>query len=171
MTLEEKEFHVMKTGPLTYSVNGTEYLAEFTARANSWSAIINERVYVVDALRNGVQAANGTDDTLHLIVNGEERVARVDDKRSLLRKSLGRKSLAGQGEVTICSPMPGLVVKVEVNNGDNVTKAQGLLTLEAMKMENEIRATARGRVKAIHVSTGRSVEKGESLIVIDPNVE
>ncbi|MBI3006567.1 MAG: biotin/lipoyl-binding protein [Ignavibacteriales bacterium] len=65
--------------------------------------------------------------------------------------------------------MPGLVVNVEVKEGTRVTAGQGLVVLEAMKMENEIKASSSGTVRAIHVSPGRVVEKGEPLISLEHN--
>ena len=63
--------------------------------------------------------------------------------------------------------MPGKVVEVLVAVGDEIEKDQGLLIIEAMKMENEIRATAAGKVKEIRVSPGQAVESGELLIELE----
>jgi biotin carboxyl carrier protein len=60
--------------------------------------------------------------------------------------------------------MPGLVVRVEVSEGDEVGPGQGLVIVEAMKMENELRADVAARVKAVHVKPGEAVEKDQVLI-------
>ena len=62
--------------------------------------------------------------------------------------------------------MPGLIARVEVVPGDEVVPGKGLLVLEAMKMENEIRSGVSGKVLKIHVEKGRAVEKGEPLVTI-----
>ena len=67
---------------------------------------------------------------------------------------------------TVVAPMPGTVIQVAVNNGDNVTKGQTLLVLEAMKMENEIMAPADGVVQEVKVTQGVSVNAGDILIVL-----
>ncbi len=67
---------------------------------------------------------------------------------------------------TIVAPMPGTVLHVGVNIGDNVIKGQTLLVLEAMKMENEIMAPADGVVQELNVTKGVSVNAGEILIVL-----
>lgn len=72
-------------------------------------------------------------------------------------------SVAGE---SITSPMPGNILKVMVNVGDSVKRGQVLLILEAMKMENEIVASADGTVKAVNVTVGTTVDTGASLIVI-----
>jgi biotin carboxyl carrier protein len=72
----------------------------------------------------------------------------------------------GAGKVT--APMPGKVVKVLVTVGQQVTARQGVAVIEAMKMENELRAQAGGRVKSVLVSPGTVVEKGALLIELEP---
>jgi pyruvate carboxylase subunit B len=63
--------------------------------------------------------------------------------------------------------MPGLVVRVLVEAGQQVTQGAGLVVLEAMKMENELRAAAPGCVAAVRVRPGDTVEKGQSLIELE----
>jgi len=70
------------------------------------------------------------------------------------------------GSEIIKSPMPGLIVKILKKVGDNVQMGEPILLLEAMKMENEIRASASGIVKSISAKENSSVEKGESLLEI-----
>ncbi len=73
----------------------------------------------------------------------------------------------GEGDVTLVAPMPGRVVRVLVSAGDEVTARQGIVVVEAMKMENELRAPRAGRVKEIGVAAGTSVEAGRVLAVIE----
>jgi biotin carboxyl carrier protein len=63
--------------------------------------------------------------------------------------------------------MPGLVLRLEVSVGATVRAGQGLIVLEAMKMENEIKAGLAGVVKAIHVAPGQAVEKGAPLVELE----
>jgi biotin carboxyl carrier protein len=67
----------------------------------------------------------------------------------------------------ILAPMPGKVVRVLVHTGDAVRASQPLVVVEAMKMENELRAGRDGRVAAIHVQEGASVEAGTLVVVIE----
>jgi len=68
------------------------------------------------------------------------------------------------GAVKITAPMPGTVLKVNVNAGDTVKKGQILLILEAMKMENEIVAPSDGKIADVNVSSGSSVNSGDVLL-------
>jgi pyruvate carboxylase subunit B len=63
--------------------------------------------------------------------------------------------------------MPGLIVRVNVSVGDRVEAGQGIVVMEAMKMENELRATAAGTVWSINVTSGTAVEKGALLVELD----
>lgn len=68
------------------------------------------------------------------------------------------------GAATITAPMPGTIIKINVNSGDVVSKGQVLLILEAMKMENEITAPADGKVVSVNVTSGASVNVGDVLV-------
>jgi pyruvate carboxylase subunit B len=79
--------------------------------------------------------------------------------------------LAGAGDRggvggKVKAPMPGLVLRVEVEEGDTVAAGAGLVVLEAMKMENEIKSPVAGRVAAVHVSGGQAVDKGMVMVEV-----
>jgi biotin carboxyl carrier protein len=74
---------------------------------------------------------------------------------------------AGAGPQRVAAPMPGKIVRVLVKPGDEVKARQGVVVVEAMKMENELRAARDGRVKEVHVAEGALVESGRLLVVIE----
>jgi len=74
---------------------------------------------------------------------------------------------AGNGPQRITAPMPGKIARVLVNVGDEVAARQGLAVVEAMKMENELRASRPGRVREVTVVQGQSVEAGTVLVVVE----
>lgn len=71
------------------------------------------------------------------------------------------------GASSIVAPMPGTILKVNVNNGDLVKKGQVLLILEAMKMENEIVAPIDGKIASVNVEKGKSVSVGDVMVSLD----
>lgn len=73
----------------------------------------------------------------------------------------------GAGPQRVTAPMPGKIVRVLVAPGDDVIARQGLVVVEAMKMENELRASRPGRVREVGVAEGQSVDAGAVLIVVD----
>src|SRR6266545_4088011 len=109
----------------------------------------------------------------HLLLAGHSwTVDAVDDRTRQIQALTGRgKAPSGGGVVK--APMPGLVVRVEVEVGQHVDTGAGLVVVEAMKMENELRATRPGVVQTIHVAPGQTVDKGASLVTLGPlqNVE
>jgi biotin carboxyl carrier protein len=88
----------------------------------------------------------------------------VVDERTRHLQRLTESGERRAGQLTLRAPMPGLVVRILAAPGQTVDAGQGLVVLEAMKMENELRATARGVVRAVQVSEGQAVEKGALLL-------
>lgn len=79
----------------------------------------------------------------------------------------GETAAGGSGPQQVVAPMPGKIVKLLVAPGDAVGPRQGLVVIEAMKMENELRASRAGRVKAVKVAEGQSVEAGVLLVTVE----
>jgi pyruvate carboxylase subunit B len=95
------------------------------------------------------------------------RAEAIDERTRAIREMTGAGG-AALGPAPIRAPMPGLVVKVEVEEGDVVEAGQGMAIVEAMKMENELKAEGPGVVSTIHVAAGDTVEKDQILIDLDP---
>ena len=89
------------------------------------------------------------------------------DERTRAIQDLAAASGGPKGPAPLVAPMPGLIVRVNVAPGDTVVAGAGLVVMEAMKMENELRAPAAGRVKAVHASPGTAVEKGTVLVELE----
>jgi pyruvate carboxylase subunit B len=89
------------------------------------------------------------------------------DERARAIRELSKASSAPVGPAPLVAPMPGLIVRVTVKPGDDVKAGQGLVVMEAMKMENELRAVAAGRVKAVPAQPGMAVEKGVLLVELE----
>ena len=79
------------------------------------------------------------------------------------RKILNGKSSTKQYQI-VRAPMPGMILKINKKNGDEVKVGDSLIIFEAMKMENEIKASKNGFIKEVHVKEGSSIEKNEALI-------
>jgi biotin carboxyl carrier protein len=89
------------------------------------------------------------------------------DERTRQIRDVSAANAAPSGPAPVIAPMPGLVVRVRVAVGDRVEAGQGVVVMEAMKMENELRATAAGVVKSIEVEAGTAVEKGTLLVALE----
>ncbi|OWY24890.1 acetyl-CoA carboxylase biotin carboxyl carrier protein subunit [Sphingobacteriales bacterium UPWRP_1] len=102
--------------------------------------------------------------TLILKVNGSQYTVTLQDKMDLLFEKLGIIKGKGLKINDLKAPMPGLVLDVKVGIGQQIQKGDPLLVLEAMKMENVLKAQGDGIIKSIEVKQGDAVEKGSVLI-------
>jgi acetyl/propionyl-CoA carboxylase alpha subunit len=89
------------------------------------------------------------------------------DERTKAIHERSATSAKATGPAPIVAPMPGLIVRINAAVGDAVAAGQGLVVMEAMKMENELRAQAAGKVKSILATPGTAVEKGTLLIELE----
>lgn len=101
---------------------------------------------------------------LRVIANGKEYAAQIENPRSLRKKHLGAGEI--EGRQAIAAPMAGKIVRVLVHAGDEVQLGQGLLIVEAMKMQNEIRSPKSGKVERLAVIEGQAVNPGDTVAVI-----
>lgn len=97
-------------------------------------------------------------------IDGRRYAVDAVDERTRAVRDMAEASRPATGNRPLVAPMPGLVVKVHVGAGDAVSAGQPLVTIEAMKMENELRAAADGVVGEVHVAPGKPVEKGATLV-------
>ena len=89
----------------------------------------------------------------------------VDERTRAIREMTGGHEVVA--ERTVVAPMPGLVLRVEVQVGDRVQAGQGVVIVEAMKMENELKAPGDGMIAKVQVEAGQTVEKGTVLLVLE----
>ncbi|MFA5911748.1 MAG: biotin/lipoyl-containing protein [Vicinamibacterales bacterium] len=150
--------------------------------------VIGDRTHVVDARRVGelalsllVQPQDASQPTRSVdVALAAQRTAgdfdvhvagRTIPVQVRVAGGFGRQKKAGAAHGTgpqrIVAPMPGKIVRVLVKAGDQVTARQGLVVVEAMKMENELRAVRDGRVREVSVVEGQSVDAGASLLVVE----
>ena len=168
----ESAFELNLISEHTVHTNGTDLEFDLKPLSDrSMSLILSGKTYTVELVPTG-RPDQADDDglfgkTVVVSIKGREYTVLLDDARSLLFRRFATKSHADSGNLVIRAPMPGLISKIEVRAGEEISKGQGLLVLEAMKMENEIRSTVRGKIKTVHAEKGKPVEKGEPLLTIE----
>jgi len=126
------------------------------------------RHLLIDGQSHRLVARREKDGTWEMHLRGRRVRARAVDERT---KAIEEMTGAGAGPVgprPVTAPMPGLIVKVEVAEGEQVEEGQGMVIVEAMKMENELRAEGPAIVKTIHVTAGDTVAKDDVLIDLAP---
>jgi pyruvate carboxylase subunit B len=100
-------------------------------------------------------------------VDGFRHEVEALDERMRAIRELAGATAGPAGPAPLIAPMPGMIVRVNVEVGARVHPGQGLVVMEAMKMENELRAQAEATVRAVHAQPGAAVEKGALLIELE----
>ena len=159
ITLNQQEYLFDKKAE-TVMLNGHTVNADVVKLdKNKFHVIINHSSYNIELLAKDENAKNQI-----ILVNGQKQSVEIKDKYDDLLKQLGMDKLMGNKANLLKAPMPGLVLKVLVTEGQAVKKGDGLLILEAMKMENIIKASSDGIVKKIHIEEKNIVDKNQKMI-------
>lgn len=140
------------------AIDGSEFLVDGkkTGRSN-YSLIVDNRSFEVDV--------DNSEDEYRVLVDGRNYHINLVDERRVRVDAQSGIQVEGRQKVSV--PMPGKVIAVLVSEGDAVEKGQGLVIVEAMKMENEVRSPITGEVKEIKVKAGETVEGGAVLVVVE----
>ena len=102
-----------------------------------------------------------------LSLDGRRYEVEALDERTRAIRQLSSSASGPKGPAPLIAPMPGLIVRVSVEVGATVQPGQGLIVMEAMKMENELRSASAGTVRAIRVAPGTAVERGAVLVELE----
>ena len=141
------------------SLDGTELDASVVEVApNTFSVLLNGESHQI-------RIAPRADATLTLHTGLAEYHAEVTDPRLWRGRKHG--AIAAEGRQQVTAPMPGKVVRVLVSEGDTVVAGQGLLVVEAMKMQNEIRSPKNGKVEKLLANVNQAVNAGDVLAWVE----
>jgi biotin carboxyl carrier protein len=153
ISLEKKEgFYVFSDGQKTYEADIQQI------SPNQISVLIDDVSFRIYAAKDK--------DSRYFLIDGQQFVVKEpSEKEESFRKEEERTE---EGTLLVKAPMPGKVIKICVSEKDEVRKNQTLAIVEAMKMENEIKAPVDGTIKEIHVSAGDLVDSEKSLIELEP---
>ncbi|MEY2800270.1 MAG: hypothetical protein RI934_1258 [Bacteroidota bacterium] len=163
--------HITANNQFTFELNGNKNDLKITGNeasiqfekidANTFSILINNKSYNAELI-----SLDAATKTACIKVNGNKYDLVMKDQYDDLLKSLGIDAGAAKKINDIKAPMPGLVLKVLVKDGDVIKKGDNLLVLEAMKMENSIKAPADATIKAVKITAGDKVEKNQVMILL-----
>ena len=163
----------------TAIIGGEERLIEVTPRENGYRVVIGGRELDLDAVHlqgfaisliAGTRSYRcdidpGKNGQIGVLVGETVYPLEILDERKLrMRRASGKFTL--EGPQRIDAPMPGKVTRVLVKAGDQVEEGQGLVVVEAMKMENELKSPKAGKVTELHAVEGAAVESGAKLAVV-----
>ncbi len=162
-----------KSEPFQIDVNQGQYTFELLPEAAQQADLVEEGEQHFHLLHEGrsvhatLVSADPAQKQYTFRIDGALYTARISDHYARLVQQLGLSVGKHRAVNAIKAPMPGLVLGIMVEPGQQVLKGDVLLILEAMKMENVLKATGDGRVKNIAVSKGAAVEKGQLLVEME----
>jgi len=160
-------------------IDGREYAIEFSRSGDIVNAVIDGRSYEVETSNPGsgvhlikdagkifeAFVSKDVSGKFHINLSGNDLEIAVIDPKRLKLKGSSATDLAGIAEIK--TAMPGKIVRVLVGVGDNVEKNDGVIVVEAMKMQNELKAPKSGIVRDIYFAEGSTVSAGDILISIE----
>jgi biotin carboxyl carrier protein len=147
----------------TMVLNGENYLLSLTPLDDGgYEAILNGNKVVADIVRIDYELKQ-----VVLRIQNKRYTVQIKEPVDILLESLGIQTKVSKKVNNLKAPMPGLVTKLLVKEGDHVNQGEPLLILEAMKMENVFKAATDVKIKSVKVSERQAVEKGEELIAFE----
>ena len=144
----------------SFLVNGEPIQFDLSSIGNNVTHVL----YQNKSFNTELVELNKADKTCKIKVNGNIYQISIEDQFDVLLKQLGLDNLTANKVSEIKAPMPGLVLKVLVEENAEVKKGDNLLVLEAMKMENILKSSADGVIKKVLIKQGDKVEKNQILI-------
>lgn len=166
---------------MTYDVvvDGKTHRLELTRGDKTWLCKVDDQEIEIDAALTArdvmsvlvegkayeVKRERSLQGELHMVIGSARYAVDVQDPRSLRTRRAAGDAEAGPQKLT--APMPGKIVRVMVAVGDEVKAGQGIIVMEAMKMQNEMKSPKDGRVQKILTSEGSTVNPGDTLAVIE----
>lgn len=156
-----KEYRITRDETGAWSIDGEAVDVLRITEHNGVFLRIGSRIYDVSTLR-----WDEDDRRYSVHLGGHHFSVEVEDERDALLQAYGGEKATKLHAAVIRSPMPGRIARIFVREGELIEAGQGVLILEAMKMENEIKAPAAGIVKAVRVAEADAVEKNTVLIEI-----
>jgi len=159
-TVESRDFVIDVDRPIEVTVDGADHGVSLRSidGAHLYSLLLDNVSYELFVERR--------EGIYYVLIGGDRYAVDVEQERIRRLKAMGGQRHEEHGTANVLAPMPGMVVKVMVEPGDSVTIEQGLVILEAMKMENEIRSPRPGVVKTVSVVPGATVNKDDPLVVV-----
>ncbi len=159
-TIDDKEFIVDIIDEQHISINDKVMAVDFQSVSGQpvYSMLIDGKSYEAYVYEG--------EENWQVLLLGRQYPASVEDEREKRLKSAAGGAAQAGGEFQLKSPMPGLVVAIPVEEGQQVEKGQVLVILESMKMQNELRSPRAGKVERIKVKAGESVEQKQTLLSV-----
>ena len=162
-TINDDNAYEIERNPDQTQVNNEIFSHSLSSISNrEFNLIFQQRSFYVEVIKTDHKRK-----TFFLKVNGKNLKVNLQDRFDQLIEAMGLQEEEDKGDKQILAPMPGLILEIHVQEGEQVEKGASLVTLKAMKMENVLKSPADGVVQKIFASTGKSVEKNYLLLEME----
>ncbi len=163
LTVNEKNTYTILHDGAQTTLNGTEANPDISIQSNGLVSIIhNGKSYAAI-----VENFDKQNKEVTLSINGQLYKTAITEPIDLLLSKMGMDAKSAKKAEPMRAPMPGMVLKILVGPGDQVQKGDALMILEAMKMENILKAAGPGTIKSVKVAERTAVEKGAILLELE----
>jgi biotin carboxyl carrier protein len=161
-TINDKTYIIEINDDRKVVVDGVEYAVDFESVSGQpvYSLLIDGHSY------EAYVSESENEEGWQVLLRGALSTVRVEDERERRLRSAAGGVAAESGEYHIKAPMPGLIVAVQVSEGQAVKKGDILIILESMKMQNELKCPRDGSVTRVRVKAGEGVEQNQALLTV-----
>ncbi len=160
---EKYEIEFFNKQYVTGKINNTDFLLDSVKNnENSFHILYKQKSFNIT-----IVSVNTEEKTVLLNINKNSYSVKLTEEIDVLLNKMGIKSQTKRIKKELKAPMPGLILNIPIKKGDFVKQGETLLVLEAMKMENNLKAENDVTIKDIQVQNGNSVEKNEVLIIFE----
>lgn len=157
--MDQQEFKALFSSGLNQDVSNQQEIRILNEEGSQYTVEYKSTIYNIN-----IENFDASSKSYKLIVNNKPIELKLKNNLDQLIEKMGLNKKGEENFTQIKAPMPGLVLKVHVNEGDTIAEGDPLITLEAMKMENLLKSKGQATVKKILVDTNDKVEKSQVLI-------
>ena len=160
VTIDNQSFEIEIGSKGEITVDGEHLVVDLQSLASQsvYSLILNGKSY--EAFLNQTKA--GTE----VMLQGQRYIVEIEDERTRRLREVSGALKIQSGEIQLKAPMPGLIISIPIEEGQEVGKGETLIVLESMKMQNELKAPREAEVTGIRVKTGDNVDQNQILILL-----
>lgn len=160
VTIDEEKFIINTSDTKSVKIGDKEYMLDISHLSDhTYSLKLDNQIFHITSTKL-------ESNKYSFLIDGHYFESYVRTKLEEETENILKTNLSSDDEIKIKSPMPGMILRVNKKVGENVIKGESLILLEAMKMENELKASEDGVLSQVFVETGKSVEKNQILLII-----
>lgn len=160
VTIDDQTYEIEINSESEISVDGNHYVVDLQSLSGQsvYSLILDGKSY--EAFLNHTKSG------IEVMLHGQRYMVDVEDERTRRLREVSGALAIHTGEIQLKAPMPGLIISIPVEEGQEVSKGENLIVLESMKMQNELKSPREAKVTDVRVRPGDNVDQNQVLIIL-----